>query len=79
MALLSGRSCCPNLAAVDAETTDGSRGALLLELTLLLLQLMLVLASRLHHVLASGAHYTADSSGNSFVLHAISLDDVMQT
>lgn len=50
--LLSDRSCCPNLAAVDAEATDGSRRVWLLELTLLLLQHMMVLASRLHDVLA---------------------------
>ena len=50
--LLSDRSCCPSLAAADAEATDGSRRAMLLELTLLLLQLMVVLASRLHHALA---------------------------
>ena len=52
MPLLPGCSYCPDLAIVDAEATNGSRGALLLELTLLLLQLMLVFASRLHHVLS---------------------------
>ena len=49
--LLSGRSCCPSLAA--AEATVGRRMALVLELTLLMLQFVVVHASRLHHVLAS--------------------------